>query len=394
MSGRHIAISEGMPRFAQIPGCSLLAALAMACGAPVQAPTVSPDSGVGEGTPDVQALLDDLTQDYVDVGGGQGKAIGLVVGVATLEGRQVLGFGATEINGDTAPDADSIFDIASVTKVYTGYLLARAIENGEVRLSDTLESRFDAAPNFLGQSITLLDLATHTSGLPNYPDNLESPGPVNPAAGYSLALLESFLASYSLTLAPGENYEYSNLGSGILGHLLVVASGEASFEALVQREIAEPFGLTDTVVVPSASQEARKLQGHARGQVAPALDIGGPLQGGGALRSTGDEVLRFVEGAISGTDPAWAQVIAPRRESPNGMNASTGFLINVENTGETEIFSKNGGAPGFSSQIVFSLNPPAAVVLLSNTSGTRGLYDLGKTILQELETTAALSDTP
>jgi len=112
------------------------------------------------------------------------------------------------------------------------------------------------------------------------------------------------------------------------------------------------------------------MQGYADGEPAPAIDIGEPLQGGGALRATGDDLLRFFEVAIGGTDPNWDTVMTPRRDSPNGTNAQTGLLLNIEDLGTHKVYSKNGGAP--SSQVTF--RPPPVVVLLSNTKATEGLY--------------------
>ena len=340
-----------------------------------------------EGGPPVHCLLEELAAPFVVPSGAPGKAIGLVVGVAKLDARYVTGFGATTIGGNTPPDGDSIFEIASVTKVYSGYLLARAIQNGEVTLDDSLENTFNInTPIYGDRSINLLDLATHTSGLPEYPNNLLNPGPGNPAAGYTVELLEEFLASYTLTVEPGTRFLYSNLGSGILGHILVTASGETSFETLVQREISIPYELTDTLVNLSPLQQQRKLQGYAQGTPVPAIDIGEPLQGGGALKSTGNEVLQFFEGAITGDDPAWVNVMTPNRESPNGLNAYTGFLLNIEDPGGETIYSKNGIAPGFTSQVMFTMDPPAVVVLLSNMKHTAELYPLARAILEELKT--------
>ena len=250
-------------------------------------------------------------------------------------------------------------------------------------LTDVLEDTFGPnVPTYDGESIDLLDLATHTSGLPNYPDNLPNPGPVNPTAGYTVEMLQEFLASYQLTVEPGTRYLYSNLGAGILAYILVAASGLDSYEALVQREIAGPYGLVDTRIHLDATQQERKVQGYANGQPAPALEIGEPLEGSGALLSTGDEVLRFFHGAISGTDPAWDEVMVPRRPSSHGH---TGFLLNVEDRDGQKIYSKQGGSPGFTSQVVFTTDPPAVVVLLSNARHTQGLHDLGIAILDAIE---------
>ncbi len=337
--------------------------------------------------PPIHCLLQELTASSVNPDYSPGKAIGLVVGVATPGSRYVTGFGATTPGGSTPPGADSIYEIGSVTKVYSGYLLARGIDRNEVALTDSLEDTFGLnVPTGTQRPITLLDLATHTSGLKNFPDNVLYPGAINPARNYTVALLEEYLSTATLLHEPGTTYAYSNLGAGILGYIAVTASGEVTFDALVHREICEPFGLVDTTTVLDTIQLPRKAMGYSNGAEAPPVDIGEPLHGSGMLRSTGDEVLRFFEGALLGTDPAWTLVITPYRDSPNGVNAKTGLLINIEDPEGKAYYSKNGDVPGFTSQVVFTLNPPAVAVLLSNTANTRGLYSLAKTILAELET--------
>ena len=358
-----------MPRF-DTTILFLLPFALIACGG--GDPNMSDDNlGVDAG-PDLSdasaaATVTELVEGYVDPNGSPGKAVGMVVGIATPQGRMIYGFGATEIGGDVAPDEHSLFDIASVTKVYTGYLLARGLINEEVTTAQTLEETYGSeVPIYEGLSISLMDLATHTSALPNYPDNMVGTPPT-PAAGYTRDMLQAFLASHELVRAPGERYEYSNVGSGILGDVLVNAAGLSSFDELVQREIAAPYGLDDTTANPNPDQAERKVQGHAMGMPTVASDIGAPLQGGGILKASADDVLAFIEGAIGGTDPAWNEVMTPLRASPNGENAMTGLMLNIEQPVEgPAVYSKDGGAPGFSIQIRFTLEPPVAVVILSN----------------------------
>jgi CubicO group peptidase (beta-lactamase class C family) len=327
-------------------------------------------------------FLDATVPSFVDAGGEAGKAIGLVVGVSYGGTRLVRGYGATVRGGDTPPDESTIFELASVTKVVTGYLAARGIENGELALEDPISTYFGAdVPSYPGIPIRLHHLASHRSGLPSYPDNLVG-APPTPAAGYTRALLEEFLAAYTLPRAPGAEYEYSNLGSGMLGQACVDAAGLASYEALVQREVAVPMGLDDFHVELNEEQRGRKIQGHSMGAPAPELVIGAPLQGGGALHATAVDVLTFVEAALDGSDPAWERVKSPLDGLPVAENAEIGLLLAIEHpaNGPTT-YSKNGGSPGFSSQIVFTTDPPVAVVLLSNTSNTKGLLALGKEII-------------
>lgn len=96
-------------------------------------------------------------------------------------------------------------------------------------------------------------------------------------------------------------------------------------------------------------------------------------------------MLRFFEGAISGTDPAWDQVMFPQRPSPHGNEAFTGFLLNIEDRNGQKVYSKVGGSPGFTSQVVLTTDPPALVVLLSNVHHTAGLQNVGIDILDAME---------
>lgn len=354
-------------------------------------------SDAGTATPDsasdgcavetsLSCFLDEKVPSVVDAAGVAGKAIGLVVGVSSSGTRLVRGYGATVRGGETPPDESTIFEIASVTKVVTGYLAARSVGNGELLLTDPIAEYFgDDVPTYEGAPIRLLHLATHRSGLPNFPDNLVGTPPT-PGAGYTRALLDQFLAGYTLTRAPGAEYEYSNLGAGMLGQACVDAAGLVSFEALVQREVAVPMGLKDLHVVLDEEQQTRKIQGYSMGVPAPAIDIGPPLQGGGALHATAADLLTFVEAALAGDDPAWERVKTPITDLPVGENAEIGLQLAIEHpaNGPTT-YSKNGLSPGFTSQIVFTADPPVAVVLLSNTSNTQNLLALGKEIIAAVD---------
>ena len=123
------------------------------------------------------------------------------------------------------------------------------------------------------------------------------------------------------------------------------------------------------------------MSGYAGLAAAPPNDIGEPLRGAGALLSTGDDLLVFVEAALVGEDAAWELVVTPRRDSPFGDNAQTGFLLNIENPSGEGLHSKSGSTAGFSAQIMFTRSPPAAVVILANNGRLSGLYDLAYTIL-------------
>lgn len=350
--------------------------------------TYLPTGTGGNETPTLETrigeILDTQVPSVVDPTGSPGKAIGLVVGVSYNGTKVVRGYGATLRYGNVTPAPDAIFEIGSITKVVTGYLLARGIANGELQPINPISMYFGAnVPSFGMTPIRLIHLATHRSGLPNYPDNLVGAGTGTPGAGYTRAMLQQFLAGYTLSRAPGSEYEYSNLGSGMLGQACVDAAGVNDYEALVRREIGVPMGLADFHVELTQSQAARKIQGHTMGMPAPQMELGAPLQGGGALQATATDLLNFLEAGLDGNDPAWELAKTPRAELPVAPNAQIGFQIAIESPpGEPTTYSKSGSTPGFSAQFVFTTEPPVAVVLLSNAANTQGLLPLGKAIIE------------
>src|SRR5690606_31689949 len=120
-------------------------------------------------------------------------------------------------------DAQSVFEIGSITKAFTGILLADMVLRGEVSLDDAVSKYLPASvtmPSRNGQQITLAHLSMQNSGLPRLPGNMNPADPLNPYADYTVDQLYAFLSGYTMTRDPGAQYEYSNLAVGLLGHTL------------------------------------------------------------------------------------------------------------------------------------------------------------------------------
>src|SRR5215467_7311064 len=178
----------------------------------------------------------------------QKQAVGIVVGVIEPTGRRVVAYGNLA-NGDPRPlDGDTIFEIGSISKVFTSLLLADMVRRKEVSLDDPAARYLPEhvrMPERNGKSITLLDLSTHTSGLPCVAGNPKPKDPANLYAGYTVNDLYEFLSSYTLQRDPGSEFEYSNLGAGLLGHLLAYCAG-TDYESLIRMRITAPLGMPDT----------------------------------------------------------------------------------------------------------------------------------------------------
>ena len=156
------------------------------------------------------------------------SAVGIAVGIVTPQGRRVIAHGALAIGDPRRVGADTVFEIGSVGKVFTALLLADMAQRGKVALGDPAAQYLPPTvrmPEFNARPITLEDLATHYSGLPRLPANFAPRDPDNPYTDYTVALLYEFLSNYELPRNAGAQYVYSNLGYGLLGHILSRRAG-------------------------------------------------------------------------------------------------------------------------------------------------------------------------
>src|SRR3954462_12153798 len=183
----------------------------------------------------------------------------IVVVLVDRDGKRVVyGYGRTSPNANgSAPDGKTIYEIGSATKAFTGVLLADMVQRGQVSLDDPVQKLLPAEvklPQKGEHPMTLLDLATHRSGLPRLPENLTPKDPGNPYADYTEKQLYAFLQKWEPARAPGDSYEYSNLGMGLLGHLLARKAGK-SYEALLTERVLKPAAMNDTSITLTPGQK-------------------------------------------------------------------------------------------------------------------------------------------
>ena len=225
------------------------------------------------------------------------QAVGIVVGVIGPSGRRVVAHGHLAEGDPRTLAGDTIFEIGSVSKIFTSLVLADMVHREEVTLDDPAARYLPDTvrmPERSGRPITLRDLSTHTSGLPRLPGNFKPKDMGNPYADYSVDDLYQFLSGYELPRDPGSEFEYSNLGGGLLGHLLANRAG-TDYESLIRIRIAEPLDMRDTGITLSSSMRQRMATGHGR-MLAPAAHWDFPaLAGAGGLRSSANDMLTFLE---------------------------------------------------------------------------------------------------
>jgi Beta-lactamase class C and other penicillin binding proteins len=321
----------------------------------------------------------------------QKQATGIVVGVIDSKGPHIISYGTMGSRDKRPVNGDTLFDIGSITKVFTALLLADMARRGEVRLDDPAAKYLDAKkvklPERGGKQITLLDLATHTSGLPLRPTNLVSKDPNDKYRDYTVDLMYECLSSFVLTRDIGTKYEYSNLGYGLLGHVLEKRMG-MTYGDLVESRITRPLEMNDTRIGLTPAMKGRMAVGY-NNELTPIPSEWhfGVLQSARAFSSTANDLLKFL-GALLGFKqsplfPAMKSMLDFRR--PGGMQPSTEIALawNVYVDGGQEVVWKNGSVGGYRSFIGFDPKAGMGVVALSNAQTAVGADDIGLHLLHE-----------
>ena len=300
------------------------------------------------------------------------KAKGVAVALVDANGIRVVTVGVAR--GTEAVNADDMFEIGSITKTFTGLLLALADEKGEAKLDDPVE-------NFLPEGITLrdsagapirmVDLATQRSGLPRLATNMQPRDPKNPYADYTEQDLLDFLKTFTATRARNEKYEYSNIGFGLLGYTLVRAAKTVSYEALLNARILKPLNMTSTTSDPNR-HVARLTQPHdSELRPTPAWDLPQAHAGAGAIRSSASDMGRYVE-AIAGLkatplSSAISLATSTRETGPNRMNP-IGLAWMRLPFDKREFMNHDGTTFGSASSLMVDRASKEGVFIVANTS--------------------------
>jgi serine-type D-Ala-D-Ala carboxypeptidase/endopeptidase len=321
----------------------------------------------------------------------QKQAVGIVAGLVDAHGRRIVAYGAFDAADPRPVRDDTIFEIGSMTKVFTSLAMMDMVRHGEIALTDPV-SKYLAVkvPERNGRKITFADLSTQSSGLPRLPSNLKPKSLSNPYADYTVEQLYEFLSGYRLTRDIGEKYEYSNLGVGLLGHTLALAA-HTDYETLVKSRILNPLEMTSTAITLTPEMKARLAPGHnANLKLVSNWDLP-TLAGAGALRSTAADMLNFLS-ACAGLTPSplsaqMASMVAIHK--PTGVaGLDIAYAWHMLMRKGDPIIWHNGGTGGYQSFMGYDPKARLAVVVLSNASTTMGIDDIGRHLLdQELPLT-------
>jgi CubicO group peptidase (beta-lactamase class C family) len=311
---------------------------------------------------------------------------GVAIGIIDGEKQWTYGFGSTGSSGGKTPSATTLFELGAVTQVYTGVLVADAIERGELALDTELATLLPlgtTAPTRDGAAITVGHLVEHRAGLPDIPPTFARV----PAPRYTVDALFADLGRTPLRFPPGQGFAYSTYGYAVLGAAVATKGGAASWGDAVETRVLGPLGLEDTAVAVPAGQSTRHAVGHADDGTTTAFGAFGALDPAMGLRSTVSDLLRFLRANLDAAADRPGPLAAALRRTHGVIGTGTGDNVTlgwyVDERGRRY---HSGQTDGFHAFIELDLDKRKGVVVLAATA-TSLVDQLGDALMDVLEGT-------
>lgn len=298
--------------------------------------------------------------------------VGTRFSIAIIKNNEAgfLGYQIAENKFLEIDNRDSVFEIGSVTKVFTSAILANLVKENILQLDDTIAGILPFRLNSdeeNAQNLTFITLANHTSGLPAYPSNLNrvaEKNPLNPYSEYDTLLLRTYLEKeLDLLSTPEESYAYSDLGYSLLGYLLELKTGE-EFEQLLQKYITRKYNMIHTTSVRSNVQNWLVKGINEKGEEMPNMDFN-IFMGAGSILSSANDLAGFISANFTSDSALYLQ--RQLTFSDHSHNVSLGWHM-IWICGYTPFYwyFHNGGTLGYRSTILMDTKAKSAVIILSN----------------------------
>lgn len=308
-----------------------------------------------------------IANEFLQKEGTESLSIGIIQG----EKEFTFCFGNSCKSSSTPASPESVYEIGSITKVFTGILFADEILKGKLNANDKLVSKLGRYGDKTLTGITLKHLATHSSGLPRMASNfwncVKDPG--NPYAGYSEEDLNSYLRNVNLVHPVGSRYLYSNVGMGILGWVISKENAKP-YEELLKERVISPLGLTNTSATLSSEMKRNLAKGYAEGKEMQNWDFQNCTSAQGSLRADMHDMLKFAKANLNPESTSLGDAIRLAQEvhftdQDNGRNM--GFGWHIGGFYGHKYLEHTGGTAGYRSFIGLIPERKIAVIILSNS---------------------------
>ena len=313
----------------------------------------------------LSAKIESLAKPYVE----SKTVVGLSIGV--IKGDEVIDVHLGSTDGKVnKPDGDTVYEIGSASKVFTGILLGDAVARGDVKLNQPAQELLPAGvtmPKGKTRPITLLDMSIHQSGLPRLPDNMPSLTSDNPYSDYTSELAHKFLNGHKLRRDPGTKQEYSNFAVSLLGHMLCEKAGK-DYDALLADRITGPLGMNDTRVAFTDSMKERLAKPFLGVDLPSANWDFADMPGAGGIRSTTKDMLKFAQACLKSPDnPTGKAMDLAWKQHHKGSGGEATMGLGWHFAGDKSTRWHNGQTGGYHAMLMVNRDLNSAVVVLTNT---------------------------
>lgn len=309
--------------------------------------------------------------------------------IAFIKNGQVYYYGIKRKNDtiEYSNNSNKVFEIGSITKAFTSTILANLVLENKIDLNNQVQNYFNFP--IKNKQITVLQLANHTSGLPKLPSNLnlEKVDQTNPYKDYDEESLKEYLKNrMEIDNPPGTNFEYSNIGAGILGYLLEVQT-DLTYEKLLKKYIVSKYDLKNTTTNIENINSKLVTGLDSIGNKTSNWDLNA-LVGAGGILSNVEDLSKFAIAQFNNQNKELELTRESTFEIPKyHMKVGLGWKI-IKPNPELTWYMHNGGTGGYSSMIALDIENRNGVVILSNVStfneNARNIEMLSVRLLQTL----------
>ena len=320
----------------------------------------------------LQTDLDKKVEDILQPFMFQSKTVGLSIGIIKDGKKYYYNYGETKKGNSQIPSSANLYEIGSITKTFTGIILAKAIVEKKIYLNDPVNKYLPKnipVIKFGNDTLKIVHLSNHTSGLPPLPDNFGATDLINPYKDYDETKLMEYLKHALLSRKPGEKMEYCNLGVGLLGYILQLVN-KMSFEQMVTTFICSKADMSDTKEFLNKKDSTLFMQGYDESTLQQSQwDFKNVFTAAGSLRSNTEDMLKYAELNLGTTGNDLQQAIALSHQ-PTFDAGQQKVALNwfVQNWGWGELLFHGGATGGYRSLLAINPQTKNAVVVLSNTA--------------------------
>jgi CubicO group peptidase (beta-lactamase class C family) len=316
----------------------------------------------------------------------ESKTVGLSIGILKEGKTYFYNYGETRKDNGQIPSSNNLYEIGSVTKTFTGLLLAKAVMEKKIALNDPVNKYLPKdipVIKFGNDTLRIVHLSNHTSGLPPLPDNFDATDLINPYKDYDDNKLNAYLKVAKLSRKPGEKFEYCNLAVGLLGHILETVY-KMSFEKMFTTFICSKAGMNNTRQFLLKKDSALFVQGYDASIFPQGQWDFKALAAAGCIRSNAADMMHYAVLQL-GIDDVQLQKAVYLTHQPTFEEGQQQIALNwfIQDWGWGKVLFHGGQTGGYKSFLAVNEKTKNAVIILSNTAVSND--EIGVAILKYLD---------